>query len=36
VRDYSINQVKDIKTKCLKQPQKKLWVGPTAGITEVE
>jgi serine/threonine protein kinase len=35
-RDYSINQVKDIKTKCLKNPKKKLWIGPTHGIPEVE
>ena len=35
-RDYSIAQVKDIKTKCLKVPKKKLWVGPTKGVKEVE
>ena len=35
-RDYSINQVKEIKTKCLKNPHKRLWVGPTAKIREVE
>lgn len=35
-RDYSINQVKDIKTKCLKNPKKKLWIGPTANVSEVE
>lgn len=35
-RDYSINQVKDIKNKCLRHPKKKLWVGPTREIPEVE
>ena len=35
-RDYSINQVKDIKTKCLKTPKKKLWIGQTQGVSEVE
>jgi len=34
-RDYTINQVKDIKTKCLKSPKRRLWVGPTAKITEM-
>ena len=27
--------MKDIKTKCLKSPKKKLWVGPTAKIAEM-
>lgn len=35
-RDYTIAQVKDIKTKCLKNPKRKLWVGPTKGVKEVE
>ncbi len=34
-RDYTIVQVKDIKTKCLKSPKRKLWVGPTKGVKEV-
>ena len=29
-------QVKDIKTKCLKSPKRKLWVGPTKGVKEVQ
>lgn len=35
-RDYSIVQVKDIKTRCLRKPRHKLWVGPTKGVKEVE
>ena len=34
-RDYTIVQVKDIKTKCLKSPKRKLWVGPTKNVKEV-
>lgn len=34
-RDYSINQVKDIKTKNFKNPKKKLWVGATRNIQQV-
>ena len=35
-RDYSINQVKDIKTRCFKYPQKRLWVGPTKNVQNLE
>ena len=35
-RDFTIVQVKDIKTKCLKSPKRKLWVGPTKGVKEVQ
>lgn len=35
-RDYTIVQVKEIKTRCLKNPRKRLWVGPTKGVAEVE
>lgn len=35
-RDFTIVQVKDIKTKCLKGPKRKLWVGPTKGVKEVQ
>lgn len=34
-RDFTIVQVKDIKTKCLRNPKRKLWVGPTKGCKEV-
>ena len=34
-RDYSINQVKDLKNKCLRAPKRRLWVGPTKSITEM-
>ena len=34
-RDYTIVQVKDINTKCLKSPKRKLWVGPTKNVKEV-
>ena len=34
-RDYTINQVKDIKAKCLRGPKGKLWIGPTGKITEM-
>lgn len=35
-RDYTINQVRDIKTKCFKNPKKKLWVGATKEIVNVQ
>jgi len=35
-RDYTINQVRDIKTKCFKTPKKKLWVGATKEIVNVQ
>jgi hypothetical protein len=35
-RDYTIHQVKDIKTKCIKYPKRRLWVGATKGVREVE
>ena len=35
-RDFTITQVKEIKTKCLRSPKKRLWVGPTHGVKEVE
>lgn len=35
-RDYTIVQVKEIKTKCLKNPKRKLWIGPTKGVKEVQ
>ena len=28
--------MKDIKTKCLKNAKRKLWVGPTKGVKEVQ
>ena len=34
-RDYTINQVKEIKTKNFRNPKKKLWVGATRNITQV-
>jgi serine/threonine protein kinase len=34
-RDYTISQVKDIKTKCFKNPKNKLWIGPTKEISNV-
>ena len=34
-RDFTIVQVKDIKTKCLRNPKRKLWVGPTKQVKEV-
>jgi serine/threonine protein kinase len=35
-RDFTINQVKDIKTKCFKNPRRKLWIGPTRDVPQVE
>ncbi len=34
-RDFTIVQVKDIKTKCLRNPKRKLWVGATKHCKEV-
>ena len=34
-REYTISQVKEIKTKCFKQPKKMLWVGATREIEQV-
>jgi tau tubulin kinase len=34
-REYTISQVKEIKTKCFKSPRKKLWVGSTRDIEQV-
>lgn len=34
-KDYTMDEVKDIKSKCLKNPEKKLWLGPTKNIPEV-
>jgi len=34
-REYTISQVKEIKTKCFKQPRKMLWVGATREIEQV-
>lgn len=35
-RDYTINQVKDIKTRNFRNPKKKLWVGATRNIAQVQ
>lgn len=35
-RDYSMQQVKEIKTKCFKNPHVKLWTGPTKVMVEVQ
>ena len=35
-RDYTIVHVKEIKTRCLRNPKRKLWVGPTKNVKEVK